>query len=85
MLSGITCPWTCPTEDSRLCTYKNWMLGPQVAMLGHFWTCPFPSAACSAYCASEWAAKAAQGHWMLALCAKTKQIMYMVPARRLRR
>ena len=37
------------------------LLGLQVAMLGHFWTCPFPRSACSAYCASEWAAPRCPG------------------------
>ena len=35
---------------------RTGLLGLWAATLGHFWTCPFPCAACSACCASGWAA-----------------------------
>ena len=35
---------------------RTGLLGLRVATLGHFWTCPFPGAACSACCALGWAA-----------------------------
>ena len=64
MLSGIT--WTFALGPVLLRTHacahtRTGLLGLQVAMLGHFWTCPFPCAACSAYCASEWAATSCPG------------------------
>ena len=40
---------------------RTGLLGLHMPMLGHFWTCPFPCAACSAYCASEWAATSCPG------------------------
>ena len=40
---------------------KTGLLGLQTAMLGHFWTCPFPRAACTAFCASGWAATSYRG------------------------
>ena len=64
MLSGIT--WTFALGPVLLRTHacahtRTGLLGLQVAMLGHFWTCPFPCAACSACCASEWAATSCPG------------------------
>ena len=40
---------------------KTGLLGLQSAMLGHFWTCPFTCAACTASCASGWAATSCRG------------------------
>ena len=52
------CPRTCPTEKSRLCTYKSWFARPagrhaRSLSLEGFWTCLFH--ACSPCCASGWA------------------------------
>ena len=44
----------------------------QIAMLGHFWTCPFLCAACSACCASGLAATSCPETLDLALCPKTE-------------
>ena len=55
------CPRTCPIEDSHLCTYKNWFARPAGRHARSFLTFPFPCAACSAYCASEWAATSCPG------------------------
>ena len=46
------CPRTQPTGDSCLCTYTNWFDRPAG---------PFLCAACSAYCASEWAVTSCPG------------------------
>ena len=59
MLSGII--WTFALGPVLLRNHvfartRTGLLGLRVAMLGHFWTCPFPCAACSACCASGWAA-----------------------------
>ena len=70
-----TCPRTCPTEDSRLCRYKNWFARPAGRLLGHFWICPSPCATCSTCCACA-LEMAAPG----TLCAKNKQSLYIVPA-----
>ena len=40
---------------------RTGLIGLQVAMLGHFCTCPFPCVACSAYCASRWGATSSPG------------------------
>ena len=82
MLSGIT--WTFALGPVLLRTHaylhkRTALLGLQVAMLGHFCTCPFPCAACS-IALQNGLPQASQGHWMLASCAKTEQILYIVPA-----
>ena len=54
-------PRTSPSESVILRPHarartRTGLLGLQTAMLGHFWTCLFPCTACSACCASGWAA-----------------------------
>ena len=64
MLLGII--WTFAQGTVLLRTYAcahtgTGLLGLQVAMLGHFLTCHFLCAECSAYCASKWAATSCPG------------------------
>ena len=64
LLSGMTWAFALGTVLLRThaCAHtRTGLLGLQVAMLGHFRTCPFPCAACSAYYASEWAATSCLG------------------------
>ena len=68
---------------------KTGRLGLQTAMLGHFWTCPFPCAAYALHAPllalRDGLPQATEGYRMLASCAKTRQNLYDVPAGCLRR
>ena len=47
---------------------RTGLLGQQVAMVGYFWTCPFPCAACSTSLLQNGLPQAAQGHTGCWLC-----------------
>ena len=64
MLSGkiLTSALGPVLPGTPLCAHiETGLLGLQTAMLGHFWTCPCPRAACTASCASGWAATSYRG------------------------
>ena len=88
MLFGII--WIFALESDLLKTHacahtRTGLLGLQVAMLGHFWICPFHALHAALTALQDGLPQAAPGHCMLASCAKTKQILYIVPAGCLRR
>ena len=74
MQSGIT--WTLALGTFLLKTHAyahtpNGLLGLQA---------PFYALHAALTALQKGLSQAAQGHWMLALCAKTKQILHIVPA-----
>ena len=73
------CPRTCPTH---VCAHsRTGMLGLQVPMLGHFWTCPFPALHALLAALQNGLLRAAQRYWLLAPCAKTEGISVQCASR----
>ena len=88
------CPRTCPTKDSRLCTYKNWFARPADCYARSFLDLPLsmrcmqrllrfrlgchklPRDTSDSYPASP--GHVVSQYCMLALCAKTKLILYII-------